>query len=189
MKKILVLTVITLLLSSCLGTINLHKKEGVEFGKYGYFEFKQVNKNIYVMHGPIMDPSKENEGFMNNPAFIEGKHSLIVIDPGGSYNVGKKILRAIEQITKKPIVAVLNTHKHGDHWFANKALIEKYPKIKIYAHKNMINETKNGEAKKWYKILNRLTDNLKGTKPFTFPMITIKDKQNITIDGQTFKKK
>ncbi len=35
------------------------------------------------MHGPVTEPSVENRGFMNNPAIIEGKNGLIVVDPGG----------------------------------------------------------------------------------------------------------
>ncbi len=106
---------------------------------------------------------------MNNPAIVESKNGLIVIDPGGNYNVGKKVLAEIEKVSKKPIIAILNTHKHGDHWFANRAIQSKYPKIDIYAHPNMIKEVKAGEADKWYGILERLSKNLKGTKPYSFP--------------------
>ncbi len=155
--------------------------------KYGEFHFEKVHENIYVMHGPIVSPDMENEGFMNNPAIIEGKTGLIIIDPGGSYNIGKKVLVEIEKISKKPILATINTHKHGDHWFANKALLEKYPKLKIYAHPQMIKEVKGGEADKWYDILDRLTKNLKGTNnAFAYPNHALKEGENIVIDGEKF---
>ena len=159
---------------------------GWTLGKYGEMEFKKYAKNLYILHGPAVEPNVENEGFMNNPALIESKSGLIVVDPGGNYNVGKKILAEIEKISKKPIIAVLNTHKHGDHWFANRAIKEKYPKVKIYAHPNMIKEVKAGEAKKWYEILERLSKNLKGTKPFAFPAMELKDGQKLNIDGEVF---
>lgn len=155
--------------------------------KYGEFHFEKVHKNIYIMHGPIVAPNIDNEGFMNNPAIIEGKKGLIIIDPGGSYNIGKKVLKEIEKISKKPILAILNTHKHGDHWFANKALLEKYPHLKIYAHPNMIKEVKAGEAEKWYDILDRLTKNLKNTNhAFAYPNYTLKNGEKINIDGEEF---
>ncbi len=160
--------------------------QAMHLGKYGEFVFKKVNQNVYVMHGPVMEPNVENEGFMNNPAIIEGKNGLIVVDPGGNYNVGKKILAEIEKVSKKPILAVIDTHKHGDHWFANKTILEKYPKVKIYAHPNMIASVKGGEAEKWYGILERLTKNLKGTKAFAFPKIALKDGMTIEIDGEKF---
>lgn len=159
-----------------------------ELGKYGSFKFEKFGENLYIMHGPKTAPNRENEGFMNNPAIIEAQHGLIVIDPGGNYNVGKKILAEIEKVSKKPILATINTHKHGDHWFANKALLEKYPKLKIYAHENMIQEVKAGEAEKWYAILERLTGNLKGTdKAFAYPNIALKNGDKIEIDGQKFR--
>jgi len=156
-------------------------------GKYGTFSFKKMNDNVYVMHGPVVAPDKENRGFMNNPAIIEGKNGLIIVDPGGSYNVGKHVLAEIEKVSKKPILAVFNTHKHGDHWFANKAIVEKYPDVVIYAHEQMIKEVKNGEAEKWYEILDRLTGgNLKGTKEFAYPTKALHGGEKITVDGEVF---
>ncbi len=155
-------------------------------GSLGDFEFKKMQDNLYLMHGPVMEPNKENEGFMNNPAIIEGEHGLIVVDPGGNYNVGKKILAEIEKVSKKPIIAILNTHKHGDHWFANKSIAEKYPDVKIYAQDHMIEVVKGGEAEKWYGILDRLSGNLKGTKEFQYPTIALKSGDTVEVDGQTF---
>ncbi len=161
--------------------------EAFTLGKLGNFEFKQVSQNVYIMHGPPMNPSVENEGFMNNPALIIGKVGLIVIDPGGNYNVGKKILAEIEKISKKPIIATINTHKHGDHWFANKALLEKYPNLTMYAHPNMIKSVKEGEARKWYNILERLSKNLKGTdKEFPYPNVPLEGNTILDIDGERF---
>jgi glyoxylase-like metal-dependent hydrolase (beta-lactamase superfamily II) len=156
-------------------------------GKYGTFKFEKVNDNVYVMHGPVVGPNQENQGFMNNPALIEAEHGLIVIDPGGNYNVGKKILVEIEKVSNKPIIAVINTHKHGDHWFANKAIVEKYPQVDIFAHPHMIKVSKEGEAEVWYGILNRATKgNLEGTKAFAFPTKELKNGEEVEIDGQKF---
>jgi glyoxylase-like metal-dependent hydrolase (beta-lactamase superfamily II) len=178
MKKIISLLLI-MIISNTLSAFTLDT--------YGEFSFKKVHQNIYIMHGPTVAPDIANEGFMNNPAIIEGKTGLIIIDPGGNYNVGKKILAEIEKISKKPILATINTHKHGDHWFANKALLEKYPKLKIYAHPQMIKEVKAGEAEKWYDILDKLTKNLKGTNDkFAYPNHAIKDAEEITIDSEKF---
>jgi glyoxylase-like metal-dependent hydrolase (beta-lactamase superfamily II) len=178
MKKVLLSVVVAGVLSISANAFTL--------GKYGEMKFEKANQNVYIMHGPPVNPSVENEGFMNNPAIIEGKNSLIMIDPGGNYNVGKKILAEVEKISKKPIVAIIDTHKHGDHWFANKAIAEKYPDVKIYALEKMIEVSKAGEAEKWYGILERLSKNLKGTKEFEFPTISIKNGDKLEIDNQTF---
>jgi glyoxylase-like metal-dependent hydrolase (beta-lactamase superfamily II) len=179
MKIIKYVLSITLLMSISASAFTL--------GKLGDFVFKKSHDNVYIMHGPAQNPSVENEGFMNNPTIIEGHTGLIVIDPGGNYNVGKKILFEIEKISKKPILATINTHKHGDHWFANKALLEKYPNLKMYAHPNMIKRAKAGNAQVWYDILERLSKNLKGTdKEFPYPNQILKDGQLLVIDGEYF---
>jgi len=178
MKK----TVLSLIVAGALAT----SLNAFDLGKYGEMKFEKANQNVYIMHGPPMNPSVENQGFMNNPAIIEGKNSLIMIDPGGNYNVGKKILAEVGKISKKPIVAIIDTHKHGDHWFAGKAMAEKYPNVKIYALQHMIDVSKAGEADKWYNILDRLSKNLKGTKEFKFPNIAIKNGDVLQIDDQTF---
>ncbi|SFV50417.1 beta-lactamase domain protein [hydrothermal vent metagenome] len=175
-------TVLSLIVAGALAT----SLNAFDLGKYGEMKFEKANQNVYIMHGPPMNPSVENQGFMNNPAIIEGKNSLIMIDPGGNYNVGKKILAEVGKISKKPIVAIIDTHKHGDHWFAGKAIAEKYPNVKIYALQHMIDVSKAGEAQKWYDILERLSKNLKGTKEFKFPEIAIKNGDVLKIDDQTF---
>lgn len=178
MKKISFIIVAVVALSLSLNAFTL--------GKLGEFKFVKMNDNVYVMHGPVMMPNKENGGFMNNPALIESKNGLIVIDPGGNYNVGKNILAEVEKISKKPVIAIFNTHKHGDHWFANKNFQEKYPDVKIYALAYMIEQVKDNAAETWYGILGGLTGNLVGTKPFAFPNTGVDHKETVVIDGQTF---
>jgi glyoxylase-like metal-dependent hydrolase (beta-lactamase superfamily II) len=177
----------TLLSLAVIGMIATTSINAFDLGKYGEMKFENVNKNVFIMHGPPMNPSKDNEGFMNNPSIIEAEHGLIMIDPGGNYNVGKKIFDEVEKISKKPIIAIIDTHKHGDHWFAGKAMKEKYPDAKVYALQKMIDVSKAGEAQKWYDILERLSGNLSGTNDeFPFPEIAIKNGDVLEIDGQTF---
>ncbi|QFR44156.1 MBL fold metallo-hydrolase [Sulfurimonas xiamenensis] len=178
MRKTAFLALIVLIFSLSLNAFTL--------GDLGEFKFEKANDNVYIMHGPEEEPSKKNEGFMNNPALIESQNGLIVIDPGGNYNVGKKVLAEIEKVSKKPIIAIFNTHKHGDHWFANKSIKEKYPDVPIYALTYMIEQVKDNAADTWYGILDRLTGNLEGTKPFTFPSQGVENRQTVVVDGQTF---
>jgi len=180
MKKVSLIIAMIITLSLSLNALTL--------GKLGDFKFEKVNKNVWIMHGPPMNPSVENEGFMNNPSFVEGEHGTIVIDPGGNYNVGKKIVAEYKKVTNKPVLAILNTHKHGDHWFAGKAFAEEFPNAQSYAHPNMIKAAKDGEARNWYNILQSLTKNLKGTDgPFPFPTKVLHDGDVLKVDGQTFK--
>jgi glyoxylase-like metal-dependent hydrolase (beta-lactamase superfamily II) len=173
MKKIAILFILTLTTIS----------QAWDIGGTDY-KFEQLNSQVYVMHGPLDGPSVANHGFINNPAFIEGKNGLILIDPGSSVFAGDNIINEIKTITTKPIIAVINTHVHGDHWLGNHAVKNKYPNAKFYAHMNMIREAEYGEAKRWADFYNELTAG-KSTK--TIPIIpgySISHEDVLTIDGQ-----
>jgi len=44
---------------------------------------------------------------------------VVVVDPGSSVQVGEMLLKKIATVTKDPVIAVFNTHIHGDHWLGN----------------------------------------------------------------------
>jgi glyoxylase-like metal-dependent hydrolase (beta-lactamase superfamily II) len=51
----------------------------------------------------------------------------MLIDSGGSDEVGRHIASAVRRITAKPVTHVVNTHHHGDHYLGNAA----FPGAKI----------------------------------------------------------
>ena len=158
-----------------------------DLGKAGSFKFEKINTNVYVMHGPLSEPNVENEGFMNNPGIVVSEKGLIVIDPGSSYPVGKEVLTEIEKISDKPVLAVFNTHIHGDHWLANQAIKEKYPKVKIYGHPDMIKQANGEEGLIWIDSMLRMTEGkTKGTKVVA-PDFSINHSESIAVDGQHFR--
>ena len=151
------------------------------------YQFDSIANHVFVMHGPLDEPNKANTGFMNNPGLIIGKEGLVVIDPGSSKQVGEQVIKEIEKISKKPIVAVFNTHIHGDHWLGNHAIINQYPKVKIYAHPMMITKAKEGEGANWLAIMSRLTQGLSDGTVVTYPTNSAQHKQVITIGSQKFR--
>jgi len=153
----------------------------------GEFKFEAIADNVYVMHGPLDMPNKKNKGFMNNPGIIVGDKGMVLIDPGSSYSVGKKVLQEAAKVSNKPIVAVFNTHIHGDHWLGNHAVKEAFPKVKIFGHKNMIAMANDQAGLQWLDIMDRLTEGLiKGTK-LVVPKNVSKHHDEITFAGQHFK--
>ncbi len=156
------------------------------WGNMDPYHFEKVNTNVYVMHGPLEEPNKENQGFMNNPAIVVGKHEVILVDPGGTYQTGKKVLKEIAKITDKPVGAVFNTHIHGDHWFGNQAIVEKYPEVKIYASPKMITRANGETAVIWLDSMKRMTEGLSSDTKIVPPFIALNNGQKIDIDGETF---
>jgi len=122
------------------------------------YAFEQVANNTWVMHGPRELPNPENRGFMNNPGIVKTSAGLVMIDPGSTVHVGKDVLAKVKDISNLPIVAVFNTHIHGDHWLANQAVKAAYPDAKIYGHTEMLVEVENGEGENWVSTMNTLTE-------------------------------
>ena len=124
----------------------------------GDWQAEQVVDDVYVIHGPLETPNPQNQGFMNNPGFILTPAGVVVVDPGGSVQVGEMLLDHIAKVTDMPVVAVFNTHIHGDHWLGNDAIAAKYPEAKIYGHPEMIKGVENGSGDEWMVMAMRMTD-------------------------------
>lgn len=126
----------------------------------------KLSDHIYVIYAPVGEPTKENQGFRTNAVFVVTKAGVVVFDPCGSVYIGNMILKKIKTVTDKPVVAVFNTHVHGDHWLGNQAFKEANPKVSIYAHANMKKQAESGEGDRWLKLFNEATGNaVMGTKP------------------------
>jgi len=147
----------------------------------------RVAANTYVIHGPVGYPSPDNKGFMNNPAFVVTDEGVVVIDPGSSVQAGAMVLRQVAEVTDKPVVAVLNTHVHGDHWLGNHAIREAYPEVPIYGHPRMIAQVEQGAGEQWVGQMMRATEGATaGTEPMG-PNLEVSDGDEVTVGGLTFR--
>lgn len=152
----------------------------------GDWPAEPVAPGVYVIHGPKELPSPANQGFMNNPGFIVGDMGVVVIDPGSSVQVGEMVLGQIEKITDKPVIAVFNSHIHGDHWLGNQAIRAKYPDVPIYAHERIPPKVAAGAGKEWVDLMKSMTEGATvGTQVVSADQ-TVNDGDEIEIDGLTY---
>ena len=128
--------------------------------------------NIYYIPAKDKFPSPENKAFFTNIMFIDTKDGVVVIDPSASLQIGQMAIRAIKTVTQKPIIAVINTHFHGDHWMGNQAFAEAYPGIPFYSMQETATAINGALGEKWIKMALDATNNATvGTKivaPNTF---------------------
>ena len=126
--------------------------------------FEKVAENTWVIHGPLEMPNVENQGFMNNPGVVLTSEGAVIVDPGSSLQSGEMVLRMLKDITDQPVVAVFNTHIHGDHWLGNQAIRAAYPNVPIYGHTEMLVMIKDGAGDTWVELMEKLTEGAtKGT--------------------------
>jgi glyoxylase-like metal-dependent hydrolase (beta-lactamase superfamily II) len=147
----------------------------------------RIAENSYVIHGPMAVPNPHNQGFMNNPAFLIGDDGVVVIDPGSSLQTGDMVLRSVRRFTDLPVVAVFNTHHHGDHWLGNHAIRNAYPSVAIYGHPRMIERIEQGAGDAWVASMKAMTDNAtRGTQVFG-PNTVMNDGDVIQVAGLSFR--
>ncbi len=150
------------------------------------YPLTRLTERVYVIHGPNEMPNKANQGFMNNPGFVLTAKGIVVIDPGSSLQVGEMLLAKIATVSKEPVVAVFNTHLHGDHWLANDAIRRAYPKAVIYAHPKML-ESAAAAGESWLRLMLQLTDGAtKGTQA-VIPNLGIDNEETLAIGGMHFR--
>jgi glyoxylase-like metal-dependent hydrolase (beta-lactamase superfamily II) len=147
----------------------------------------QITDRVYVIHGPNENPNPTNQAFSNNPGFVLVHGGVVVIDPGASVQVGEMVLRKIATVSKDPIIAVFNTHIHGDHWLGNQAIKAAYPKVVIYAHPKMMDAIKAGDGDNWIKMMNTATQGAsRGTKAVA-PDLGLDHDEALKLHGTSFR--
>lgn len=146
----------------------------------------KITDAVYVIHGPVADPGVENQGFMNNPAFVLTQAGVVVIDPGSSVQSGEMVIEKIREVTDQPVVATISTHIHGDHWLGNQAIREAWPNAKLYAHPNLISLVDEGEGQAWIELMLRLTEGATSGTTVVAADTPINDGDRISIGGKTF---
>ena len=95
----------------------------------------QISRHVWMIQSPDGFPTPQNQGMMSNIVFIEGSKGIAVIDTGASLQIGEMAIRVLQRSTRKPVIAVINTHYHGDHWLGNQAFMAAFGRdLPIYAH-------------------------------------------------------
>jgi len=142
----------------------------------------KVSNRIYALIGDMDIPNEDNDGFISNMVFIITNKSVIVIDPGGSLQIGRMVIEQIQAITDKPITHVINSHHHADHWMGNHAFSNLPSKPRIIGHEIMY-DTAVEIGERWIKIISNLTKGKNQGTELVFPNKIISGKEKLVIDG------
>ncbi len=82
---------------------------------------QRLADGVYALIGRDEDFTPRNGGNIVNTGFIVGSEGVVVIDTGPSRRYGEQLRAAIARITPLPVVLVINTHAHPDHFLGNQA--------------------------------------------------------------------
>lgn len=121
----------------------------------------QIALDTYVLLGKTEDFTLKNGGNVVNTAFIVTKSGVLVLDTGSSLRYGKAMIETIKRVTNRPIIRVINTHHHPDHFLGNGA----FEGIEIVALEDTIKGMKQ-EGEVFTDNMYRLVgDWMRGTEP------------------------
>ena len=122
-------------------------------GSFDDLALIEVAPGTLVLHGMQAMPDPANNGFMSNSGVLLTDQGVVIIDSGGSAEVAAAMLDGIAKLTDAPVIAVFNTHVHGDHWLGNAEVLRRYPGIPVFAHERAIERLQGGEASAWAAIM------------------------------------
>lgn len=120
---------------------------------------QQMSKHVWSIFASDAFPTPENRGMMSNVSFVVTSAGVVILDSGSSLQIGQMAIRMIKKITPLPVVAVFNSHFHGDHWLGNHAFVKEYGnQLPIYALAGTMNEIKGYEGNLWRNLMERWTN-------------------------------
>ncbi len=97
-------------------------------------EVVKIAEGIYTINGVYV-------GYV---PVIETKNGVIIYDTGENPDEGGEILRLLETVTKKPVIAVIYSHSH--YVFGTSVIKEKYPNVKIIANPKLAKNIASGSG-------------------------------------------
>jgi glyoxylase-like metal-dependent hydrolase (beta-lactamase superfamily II) len=120
---------------------------------------RQVSPHVWMIFSPDGFPTPENQGMMCNITFVDTARGLVVVDSGASVQIGEMAIRQIRKTFDKPVIAIINTHYHGDHWLGNHAYVEAYgDSLPLYAHPGTIKAIQGVQGNMWRTLMERWTN-------------------------------
>ena len=148
----------------------------------------QLSPHVWMVFSPDGFPTAENRGMMSNVIFVVTSAGVVVIDSGASLQIGQMAIRMIRKVTGKPVVAVFNSHYHGDHWLGNHAFVKTYgDKLPIYALPSTIEKLKGTEGNLWRSLMERWTNQSTLGTQVVVPNTPVQHGQMIQIGDVTFR--
>lgn len=151
------------------------------------FPLVRITNRVHVIYGPFDLPDRNNRGFRNNVVIVSTSKGVVVFDPGGSAAAGEMVVQKIKTITQAPIVAVFDSHAHGDHWLGNEGIRRSYPDAVIYGHPTLKAKLEGPEGERWLTTVNGRTNGTADGKRVIAPDRTVTEGDVIEIGDTAFR--
>ena len=144
-------------------------------------KFDKVADNVYAFVGPTDDRTIDNLGLNSNHGLVVTDKGAILIDSGASFTAAKALEKAAAQVTKQPIVAVINTGSQDHRWLGNGYFAGKG--AEIIALQRTVDTQKKLAKGQIESLTKTLGDQMKGTEAVTAAKPIAADEHKVSIGG------
>jgi glyoxylase-like metal-dependent hydrolase (beta-lactamase superfamily II) len=149
---------------------------------------QQISKHVWIIYAPDGFPTPENRGMMSNVTFVVTSAGVVILDSGSSLQIGEMAIRMIRKVTNKPVIAVFNSHFHGDHWLGNHAFANAFGKqLPIYALAATRKTIEGHEGNVWRTLMEKWTNQSTSGTQVVPPNRTVDNEQVFKFGDVTFK--
>lgn len=107
---------------------------------------EKVSAHAYLVRGGTGPATAANEGFNANAGFVVTDAGVVVVDALGTPALGAALLGTIRRVAPQPVVRVIVTHYHADHFYGLAAF--KAAGAEVWAHRAAREYLDGGEAER-----------------------------------------
>ena len=120
---------------------------------------QRLSPRVAMVYAEDGFPTPENRGMMANVVFVITSAGVVVLDTGASVQIGEMAIRRLHTLTDQPVVAVINSHYHGDHFLGNEAFVKAYgDNLPIHAHPAARERIQGTAGSAWRTLLEQWTN-------------------------------
>lgn len=149
---------------------------------------RQISQHVWIIYAPDGFPTPENRGMMSNVTFVVTSAGVVILDSGSSLQIGEMAIRMIRKVTDKPVIAVFNSHFHGDHWLGNHAFAKAFGKqLPIYALAATRKTIEGYEGNVWRTLMEKWTNQSTSGTEVVAPNRTVDSGQVLKFGDVTLK--
>jgi glyoxylase-like metal-dependent hydrolase (beta-lactamase superfamily II) len=148
----------------------------------------QLSPHVWMVYAPDGFPTPENRGMMSNVIFVVTSAGVVILDSGSSLQIGQMVIRMIQRVTPLPVVAVFNSHFHGDHWLGNHAFVQAYgEQLPIFALPHTQEMIRGFEGSTWLSLMQKWTNQSTAGTKVVAPNRTVQSGQSFKFGDVTLK--